>query len=73
MQCNKGYYHGGDLAGLRAKLDFGFQKQARLFAEGAGATNALRDFFAHDDYYTDADSNAYSLPTFLGNHDIGRF
>ena len=25
-----------------------------------------------DDYYTDADSNAYSLPTFLGNHDMGR-
>ncbi len=25
-----------------------------------------------DDYYTDTDSNAYSLPTFLGNHDMGR-
>ena len=26
----------------------------------------------NDDYYTDTDSNAYSLPTFLGNHDMGR-
>ena len=32
----------------------------------------LQDFFAGDDYYTDADSNAYQLPTFLGNHDMGR-
>ena len=35
-------------------------------------TDALRDFFADDDWYTDADSNAYQLPTFLGNHDMGR-
>ena len=38
----------------------------------AGATSALRDFFANDDWYTDADSNVYELPTFLGNHDMGR-
>ena len=38
----------------------------------AAATDGLRDLFAQDDYYTDADSNAYSLPTFLGNHDMGR-
>ena len=25
-----------------------------------------------DDWYTDADSNVYNLPTFLGNHDSGR-
>ena len=35
-------------------------------------TDELRDFFAGDDWYTDADSNAYQLPTFLGNHDMGR-
>ena len=29
-------------------------------------------FFESDDYYTDADSDAYTLPTFLGNHDMGR-
>ena len=32
----------------------------------------LTTFFAGDDWYTDADSNVYQLPTFLGNHDMGR-
>ncbi len=58
---------------LPAVLDFGFQSQARAFASQGAGTNSLRDFFASDDYYTDADSNAYELPTFLGNHDMGRF
>src|SRR5207247_10587282 len=31
-----------------------------------------RDVFPGDDWYTDADSNVYQLPTFLGNHDMGR-
>ena len=49
----------------------------RLPGNGANFANGdptaqLRDFFAKDDYYTDTDSNAYSLPTFLGNHDMGR-
>ncbi|MEN9933837.1 MAG: hypothetical protein RLZZ387_416 [Chloroflexota bacterium] len=57
---------------LPATLDFGFQGTARGFASQKRATNDLRDFFAKDDYYTDADSNAYSQPTFLGNHDMGR-
>ncbi len=58
-------------AGLQATIDFGFQAKARGFGEGR-ATVELRDLFANDDYYTDTDSNAYSLPTFLGNHDMGR-
>ncbi|WP_432493977.1 alpha-amylase family glycosyl hydrolase [Kineococcus gypseus] len=58
-------------AGLQATLDFGFQDRAREFGSG-GATRALQEFYALDDHYTDADSNAYSLPTFLGNHDMGR-
>ena len=56
---------------LQATLDFGFQLQGVGFAKGGPAT-ALADLFAGDDYYTDADSNAYQLPTFLGNHDMGR-
>ncbi len=56
---------------LQATLDFGFQQQADDYAKGKTATN-LADFFAADDWYTDADSNAYQLPTFLGNHDMGR-
>lgn len=56
---------------LQATIDFGFQQNAVAFAKGDPATK-LRDFYANDDYYTDADSNAYQLPTFLGNHDMGR-
>ena len=33
--------------------------------------SALGDFFVDDDWYTDADSNVYQLPTFVGNHDDG--
>jgi alpha-amylase len=44
---------------------------ARNFASKSQATDGLRTFFRDDDYYTDADSNAYQLPTFLGNHDMG--
>nr|WP_246284465.1 pullulanase-type alpha-1,6-glucosidase [Nocardioides perillae] len=56
---------------MDATLDFGFQSAATAFATGSGTTR-LRDLFADDDWYTDADSSAYSLPTFLGNHDMGR-
>jgi pullulanase-type alpha-1,6-glucosidase len=56
---------------LQAAVDFGFQASATGFARGAPTTD-LRDFFFSDDWYTDHDSNVYSLPTFLGNHDMGR-
>ncbi|MEP6798047.1 MAG: alpha-amylase family glycosyl hydrolase, partial [Lapillicoccus sp.] len=56
---------------LPATLDFGFQGNALGFASSK-PTTSLRDFYAADDYYTDTDSNAYELPTFLGNHDMGR-
>ena len=56
---------------LPATLDFGFQQSAVGYAQGKPTTK-LRDLFAGDDYYTDTDSNAYELPTFLGNHDMGR-
>ncbi len=56
---------------LQATLDFGFQARAVPFAQGSEPTK-MADFYALDDYYTDTDSNAYQLPTFLGNHDMGR-
>ena len=56
---------------VQAVLDFPFQEAARSFAAKSLATDGLRDFFRDDDYYTDADSNVYQLPTFLGNHDNG--
>ncbi|MTD16233.1 pullulanase-type alpha-1,6-glucosidase [Nakamurella sp. YIM 132087] len=57
--------------GLQATLDFGFQSRAVGFGTGR-ATSELAELYAGDDWYTDADSNAYQLPTFLGNHDMGR-
>jgi glycosidase len=58
---------------MQAVLDFPFQDAARNFASRSAPTDQLATFFAGDDWYTDADSNAYELPTFLGNHDMGRF
>jgi glycosidase len=57
---------------LPAVLDFGFQAAAAGFVSGATPTDNLRGLFENDDYYTDADSDVYSLPTFIGNHDMGR-
>ncbi|MGN6333442.1 MAG: pullulanase-type alpha-1,6-glucosidase [Motilibacteraceae bacterium] len=56
---------------LQATLDFPFQGAGTGFAKGK-ATTGLRDLYAADNYYNDTDSDAYSLPTFLGNHDMGR-
>jgi alpha-amylase len=57
---------------MQAVLDFPFQAAARDYASKGTPATALRDFFVADDWYTDADSNVYQLPTFLGNHDMGR-
>jgi glycosidase len=60
-------------APLDATLDFGFMGAAISYvSEGKGAA-MLADLFAKDDCYTDHDSNVHATPTFLGNHDAGRF
>ncbi len=56
---------------MNSVLDFAFQSQATSFAAGNSA-KGLGQLFASDDMYTTPDSNAYALPTFLGNHDMGR-
>lgn len=56
---------------MNSVLDFGFQSAAMSFAKG-GKVSTLAGLFAGDDRYTTPDSSATALPTFLGNHDMGR-
>lgn len=56
---------------MNSVLDFTFQSQAVSFAAGNSA-KTLQSLFAGDDYYTTPDSSSTALPTFLGNHDMGR-
>ncbi|VEG28453.1 alpha-amylase family glycosyl hydrolase [Actinomyces howellii] len=57
--------------GMDATLDFAFQSAAVSFARGYSA-QGLSGMFATDDYYTTPTTSAAGLPTFLGNHDMGR-
>lgn len=58
--------------GFQSLLDFGFDGAAKNFAVRSGNSDQLGAFFASDDWYTDADSNAMQLVKFVGNHDLGR-
>ncbi|MBO3094087.1 pullulanase-type alpha-1,6-glucosidase [Cellulomonas dongxiuzhuiae] len=56
---------------MNAVLDFSFQAAAASYAKGLPAAG-LQSLFASDDLYTTPTSSAQALPTFLGNHDMGR-
>lgn len=56
---------------MNSVLDFAFQSNATSYAKG-GSAKTLQALFAGDDLYTTPDSSATALPTFLGNHDMGR-
>ncbi|GAA0472114.1 1,4-alpha-glucan branching enzyme [Actinoplanes capillaceus] len=58
--------------GLPATLDFSFQEAARGFVTGNSGADALSALYAKDDLYTARNTGADRLPTFLGNHDMGR-
>lgn len=57
---------------LPSALDFPLQGAMRQVFSQDGPTSALAAVFRDDDLYTDADSSAQALVSFLGNHDIGR-
>ncbi|MGP0067857.1 MAG: alpha-amylase family glycosyl hydrolase [Isosphaeraceae bacterium] len=59
--------------GLPYVLDFGFQAVALQVIGGKQGPEALQRLFAKDVDYRDGTPAAGRLPTFLGNHDIGRF
>ncbi|MGO1506110.1 MAG: pullulanase X25 domain-containing protein, partial [Brachybacterium sp.] len=52
-------------------LDFAYQSSTTNWARGYTA-QGMAGLFAADDHYTTADSSAADLPTFVGNHDMGR-
>ena len=58
--------------GYPAVLDFPFQKQATDVAAGKVGTDALAKLFDADAIYANGAETAAILPTFLGNHDMGR-
>lgn len=57
---------------LPSVLDFGFQQAAADVFYRKRNPQAIDALFAQDDLYTDEDSQADLLMTFLGNHDMGR-
>ena len=58
--------------GLPATLDFSFQDAAKVYTADGGSAKVLADLYAEDDLYTRTGAGADRLPTFLGNHDMGR-
>ena len=58
---------------LPTVLDFAFKQGALRTIAGTAATEVWRDFFSQDSLYDGGEARANQLPTFLGNHDQGRF
>ena len=59
--------------GLPAVLDFAFQSSMREALGRGKGTVILNELFDGDVLYEGGDEAALNLPTFLGNHDMGRF
>ncbi len=58
--------------GFPSVLDFGFQSVATDVANGLKAPDALARLYRADSLYEGGEMAALGLPTFLGNHDMGR-
>lgn len=58
---------------LPAVLDFAFFAAAQKAIAGNGGTDVLAKLYAGDALYEGGAPAAMRLPTFLGNHDAGRF
>ncbi|MGB7408899.1 MAG: alpha-amylase family glycosyl hydrolase [Pontixanthobacter sp.] len=59
--------------GFPAVLDFAFQTAMREVLGGGKGTFVLNEMFDGDVLYEGGEEAAIALPTFLGNHDMGRF
>ena len=58
---------------LPSVLDFSFGRAVIDTVAGKAGTDELAKLFRADPLYEDGDAGARRLPTFLGNHDAGRF
>ena len=58
---------------LPAVLDFAFKQGVLRTIAGEAPTEVWRDFFSQDVLYDGGEQTALQLPTFIGNHDQGRF
>ena len=58
--------------GLPALLDFPLQDQLVGYAAGERGARGIASVLEDDDYFQGPDGVAYTPPTFLGNHDMGR-
>jgi glycosidase len=59
--------------GLPAVLDFGFALAVRETVAGSMGTERLAELYADDALYEGGAAGARQLPTFISNHDMGRF
>jgi glycosidase len=60
-------------ARLPAVLDFAFASAVRATVAGDAGTDRLARLFADDTLYEGGEKTALQLPTFVSNHDAGRF
>jgi glycosidase len=59
--------------GYPAVLDFAFQASMRAVLGKSAGTSVLADLYEGDVLYEGGEEAALAMPTFLGNHDMGRF
>ena len=59
--------------GFPAVLDFAFAAAVKNVVAGSAPTSTLAGLFHVDPIYAGGEAAARQLPTFLGNHDMGRF
>lgn len=61
------------IAGLPSTLDMAFAAAAQRVVSGKAGTDVLARVFEDDPLYKGGEKAALISPTFLGNHDFGRF
>ncbi|MFN9376935.1 MAG: alpha-amylase family glycosyl hydrolase [Novosphingobium sp.] len=61
------------IARLPSNLDMAFAAAAQRVVSGKAGTDVLARLFDDDPLYLGGEAGALNLPTFLGNHDFGRF